>query len=139
VKWHLRDLEMVFNGAMRALAKAGVVGATIMGMADGTDLDTTARYTGCGEVTRTVCIEDRRGKVHEIEVTVYGWKVLLLMDAVTKSPLAVNVGQIQAHAALWARALVPPTRMNLAGDARLATGGFDQSFGDGTTRWGLDQ
>jgi hypothetical protein len=23
--------------------------------------------------------------------------------------------------------------------ARLATGGFDQGFGDGTTRWGLDQ
>jgi Transposase DDE domain len=108
-------------------------------MADGTDLETTERYTGGGQVTRTVRLEDKRGKVHEIEVTVYGWKVLLLIDAATKMPLAVNVGQIQAHEALWTRALVTQARMNLAGDARLAKVVFDKGFLDGTTRWWLDQ
>lgn len=139
VKWNLRDLELVFNGAIRALAKAGVFGAKVTGIADGTDLETTARYTGCGHVTRKVRIEDKRGKVHEIEVTVYGWKVLLLIDAVTKIPLAVKVGQIQEHEALWARALVTQARMNLAGDARLAKVVFDKGFLDGTTLWWLDQ
>jgi hypothetical protein len=41
VKWNLRDLEAVFNGAIRALAKAGVFGAKVTGIVDGTDLETT--------------------------------------------------------------------------------------------------
>jgi hypothetical protein len=139
VKWHLRDLELVFNGAIRALAKAGVFGKRVTGIADGTDLETTERYLGCGQVTRMVRIEDTRGQVHEIEVTVYGWKVLLLIDAITKIPLAVKVGQIQEHEALWARALVTQARTNLASCARLAKVVFDKGFLDGTTLWWLDQ
>ena len=139
VKWNLRDLELVFNGVIRALAKAGVFGAKVTGIADGTDLETTERYTGCGQVSRTVRLEDTRGQAHAIEVTVYGWKVFVLIDAATKIPLAVKVGQIQEHEALWARALVTQARMNLVGDARLHKVVFDKGFLDGTTLWWLDQ
>jgi hypothetical protein len=139
VKWHLRDLEAVFNGSIRALAKAGVFGKRVTGIADGTDLETTERYRGCGQATRKVRIEDKHGQRHDIEVTVYGWKVLLLIDAVTKMPLAVKVGQIQEHEALWARALVTQARMTLAGEARLAKVVFDRGFLDGPTRWWLNQ
>ena len=41
VKLSLRDLEAVFKGSIRALAKAGLFGAKVTGMADGTDLETT--------------------------------------------------------------------------------------------------
>jgi hypothetical protein len=61
----------------------------VTGIADGTDLETTQRYAGCGQVTRKVRIEDNCGRLHEFEVTIYGWKVLLLIDAATKIPLAV--------------------------------------------------
>jgi Transposase DDE domain len=101
--------------------------------------DTQIKDLGCGQVTRTVRIEDTRGKVHAIEVTVYGWKVLLLIDAITKIPLAVKVGQIQEHEALWARALVTQARMNLVGYAHLVKVVFDKGFLDGTTLWWLDQ
>jgi hypothetical protein len=104
VQCHLRELEAVFNGAIRALAKAGVFGAKVTGIADGTDLETTTRDVGCGQVTRKVRIEDTRGRVHEIEVTVYGWKVLLVIDATTKIPLAVKVGPIDEHETHWTRA-----------------------------------
>jgi hypothetical protein len=139
VKLNLRDLEAVFNGSIRALAKAGVFGAKVTGIADGTDLETTERYTGCGQVTRKVRIEDTRGRVHEIEVTVYGWKVLLLIDAATKIPLAVKVVKIQEHEALWTRALVTQARMNLAGAARLHKVVFDKGFLAGTDLWWLAQ
>jgi hypothetical protein len=139
VKWNVRDLESVFNGAIRALAKAGVFAKTVTGIADGTDLETTARYQGCGQVTRTVRIEDKRGRVHAIEVTVYGWKVLLLIDALSKIPLAVKVAKIHEHEALWTRALVTQARMNLAGVTRLHKVIFDKGFLDGTTLWWLDQ
>jgi Transposase DDE domain len=139
VKWNLQELERVFNGAIRALAKAGVFGAKVTGIADGTDLETTKHYTGCGQVTRKRRIEDKQGRVHEIDVTVYGWKVLLLIDAATKIPLAAKVGQIQEHEALWTRALVTQARLNLQGCARLHKVVFDRGFLDGTTLWWLDQ
>jgi hypothetical protein len=139
VKCNLRELETLFNGAIRAVAKAGVFGKRVTGIADGTDLETTERYAGCGQATRKRRIEDKWGKVHEIEVTVYGWKVLLLIEAVTKIPLAVKVGPIQEHEVLWARALVTQARMNLAGYAHLAKVVFDKGFLDGTTLWWLDQ
>ena len=138
-KGNLRDLEAVFNGAIRALAKAGVFGKQVTGMADGTDLETTERYTGCGQVTRMVRIEDKQGKVHAIEVTVYGWKVLLLIDAATKMPLAVKGGPIQEPEALWTRALVTQARLHLQGEARRHKVIFDKGVWDGTTLWGLDQ
>lgn len=139
VKWNLQDLEAVFHGAIRALAKAGGFGTQVTGIADGTDLETTEHYTGCGQVTRKVRIEDTRGRMHEIEVAVYGWKVLLLSDAVTKIPLAVNVGQMQEHETRWTRALVTQARLHRQGEARLHTVIFDQGFWDGPTRWWLDQ
>jgi hypothetical protein len=139
VKWNLRDLEAVFNGSIRALAKARVFGTQVTGIADGTDLETTERYRGCGQVTRKVRIEDKHGRVHEIEVTVYGWKVLLLIDAATKIPLAVKVGKIHEHEALWTRALVTQARLNLAGPTRLHKVIFDKGFLDGSTLWWLDQ
>jgi hypothetical protein len=139
VKLNLRDLEQVFNGAIRALAKAGVLATQVTGIADGTDLETTARYGGCGQVTRTVRIEDKQGREHAIEVTVYGWKVLLLIDAATKIPLAVKVGQIQEHETHWTRALVTQARANLSGHVRLHKVVFDRGFLDGTDLWWLDQ
>jgi hypothetical protein len=139
VKWNVRALELVCNGAIRAVAKAGVVGKQGAGMADGTDLETTARDRGCGHVTRTGRREDTRGPGQEIEVTVYGWKGLLWLATIPKMPLAVKGGQMQEHEARWARALVTQARMNLAGDARLANVVFDQGFGDGPTPWWRDQ
>jgi hypothetical protein len=139
VKWNLRELEGVFNGAIRALAQAGVFGAKVTGIADGTDLETTERYRGCGQVTRQVRIEDKHGRVHEIDVTVYGWKVVLLMDAATKIPLAVKVVKIHEHETLWLRALVTQARANLAGDVHLHKVVFDKGFLDGTDLWWLDQ
>jgi Transposase DDE domain len=139
VQCNLRDLEAVFNGAIRAVAQAGVFGKRVTGIADGTDLETTERYAGCGQVTRKRRIKDKRGQVQEIEVTVYGWKALLLIDAVTKIPLAVKVVQIQAHEALWTRALVTQAWANLAGYARLHKAVFDKAFLAGTDLWWLEQ
>jgi hypothetical protein len=139
VKWNVRDLEAVFNGSIRALATAGVFGAQVSGIAEGTDLETTEHYPGRGQVTRMGRSEDTRGRMHAIEGTVYGWQVFLRIDAATKIPLAVKVGQIQEQEALWTRALVTQARLNLQGDARLHTVVFAQGFVDGTTLWWLDQ
>jgi hypothetical protein len=137
--WHVRDLEAVGHGRMRALAKAGVVGSTVMGRADGPDLETTAHDPGCGQVTRTGRSAATRGRMHASEGTVDGWTVLLLSAAATKMPLAVNVGQMQAHAARWTRALVTQARRHLQGSARRHQVVVDPGVWDGTTLWWLAQ
>jgi Transposase DDE domain len=138
VKLDLRALEGLFNGVIRALAKAGLFRAKVTGIVDGTDLETTAQYEGCGQVTRQRKLTDKHGQVREIEVTVYGWKVIVLIDARTKIPLAVTVVPIQEHEGLSLRALVTQARTNLAGYARLHKVVFDQGCLAGTDRWWHD-
>jgi hypothetical protein len=137
VTLNLRDLEALFNGVIRALVKARVFAAKVTGIVDATDLETTEPDEGCGQVTRTRKITDTRGHVHEIEVTVYGWKLIILIDARTKIPLAAQVVPIQEHATRSLRALVTQARTNLAGHTRLHKG--VKSFLDGVDRWWLQQ
>jgi hypothetical protein len=139
VKLNLRDLEALFNGVIRGLAKAGVFAAKVTGIVDGTDLETTEHYEGCGQVTRKRKITDKRGHVHEIEVTVHGWKLIVLIEARTTIPLAAQVVPIQAHETLSLRALVTQARTNLAGYARLHKVVFDKGFLDGVDLWWLQQ
>jgi hypothetical protein len=138
VQLNLRDLEAWFNGTMRALAQAGVFGAKVTGIVDATDLETTAAYEGCGQVTRKRKITDKHGHVREIEVTVYGWKPIVLIDARTKIPLAVTVVPIHEHEVLSMRALVTQARTNLAGFTRLHKVVFDRGFLDGADLWWLN-
>jgi len=139
VQLNVRDLEVLFNHVIRALAKAGVLAAKVTGLVDATDLETTAHYEGCGQVTRQRKITDKRGHVQEIEVTVYGWKLIVLIEARTKIPLAATVVPIQEHETLSLRALVTQARTNLAGHARLHKVVFDKGFLDGVDLWWLAQ
>ena len=83
-------------------------------------------------------LTDKHGKVREIEVTVYGWKVIGLIDAATKIPLAVQGVPIKEPEGLSLRALVTQARANLAGAARLHKVVFDRGFLRGRSV-GLDQ
>jgi hypothetical protein len=139
VKLSLRDLEAMFNGVIEALAKTGVFTAKITGIVDATDLETTAQYEGCGQVTRKRRITDKRGKVHELEVTADGWKLMVLIDAHTKLPLAATVVPIQDHETRSLRALVTQARTNLAGHARLHKVVCDRGCLDGVDVWWLAQ
>src|SRR5215211_4078796 len=138
VQLNLWDLAAWFNGTIRALAKAGIFGAKVTGIVDATDLETTAAYEGCGQVTRTRKITDKHGNVREIEVTVYGWKPIVLIDAMTKIPLAVKVVPIHEHEVLSMRALITQARANLTGFTRLHKVVFDRGFLDGADLWWLD-
>jgi hypothetical protein len=139
VKLNLRTLEVLFNGVIRALAKARIFEANVTGSVDATDLETTAQDEGCGQVTRKRKITDKRGHGHEIEVTVYGWKVIILIEARTKIPLAAKVVPIQEHETLSLRGLVTQARTTLAGSTRLHKVVFDKGFLDGVDLWWLHQ
>ena len=90
VTWNVWDLGAVAHGAMCALARAEVCGAKVTGLADGTDLEAAQSYVSCGQATRTVRAKHWRRPVHEIAVTVWGWNILLQIDAATMIPLTVR-------------------------------------------------
>jgi len=106
VKRNVRDLEILCNEAIRALVHAGFCGKKVTGIVDATDLETTSRYAGCGHATRQRKVTDKHGHVRAIEVTVYGWQLMVLIDARTKLPLAAKVVPIQTHETLLLWALV---------------------------------
>jgi hypothetical protein len=90
-------------------------------------------------VTRKVRIVDKQGREHAIAVTVDGGNVRLLIEAATNIPLAVKIGQLQAHETHGARAVVTQARANLAGHARLQKVIGDRGCLDGPDLWWLDQ
>jgi hypothetical protein len=139
VKLNVRDSEAVFSNIIRALARAGLFGAKVRGIVDATDLETTAQYAGCGRATRKRKVTDKHGKVHEMEVTVYGWKLIVLIAARTKIPLAAKVVPIHEHEGLSMRAVVTQARTNMTGHASLQKVVFDKGFLDGGELWWLDQ
>ena len=139
VKLSLEAMAALLNGVVQDLAQAKVFARQVTGIVAGTDLETTARYEGCGQATRKWQLTDTRGKVREIEVTVYGWKLLVMIEVRTKIPLAAKVVQIQAHEASFTPALVSQAQANLACHARLRRVVFDRGFLDGADLWWLAQ
>ncbi len=136
---HLRDREAWCHGVIRALATAKVCAATVTGLVEATDLETTAPDEGGGHVTRTRKSTDTRGHVHEIEVVGSGWKRLGVSAAQTTIPLAARGVPIQAHATLALRAWVTQARTPVASHARLPTVVCDPGVWEGVERWWLDQ
>jgi hypothetical protein len=88
---------------------------------------------------RTRQVTGKHGKAHEIEVTVYGWKFIVLIEARTKLPLAAHVVKIHEHETFWLRALMAQAQANLAGDASRHKLVFDKALLDGTELGWLDQ
>jgi hypothetical protein len=72
VTLNVRALAVLFNSVIRALAKTRIFGAKVIGLVEATDLETTALYEGCGQATCQRKITDKHGKLHAIEVTLYG-------------------------------------------------------------------
>jgi hypothetical protein len=139
VQLHVRDLEAWCKSVIWALAQDGVLAPKVTGIVDATDLKTTAPHEGCGQVTRRRKVTDKHGKVHEIEVTVYDFQLIVSIEAPTKKPLAATVVPIHEHEVLLTQALVTPARTNLTGHARLPKVVFDKRFLEGVDRWRLDQ
>jgi hypothetical protein len=139
VQLHRRDLEAGCNGAIRALTRTGVWAAKSTGSVDATDLDTTAQYADCGHGTRQRQRTDTRGQVHEIEVTIYGWKLIVLIDSRPTIPLAGKVVPIHEPEGRSRRALVTQARTNVAGHARLHKVVVERGLLDGVNLWWLDQ
>lgn len=135
----LRALEKFFNGVIGRLAAFGIFAAEITAVVDGSLLPTTENYEGCG----CLKVERRKRKKGGGWVTVveliFGWKLIAIIDARTRIPLAIQIVQIQAYEGEWMVPLVERAQANLGDHARIVKVVADRIYLDGEDLWELDQ
>lgn len=134
-----RELERLFNGTIQRLAAAGVFAARVMAVVDGTRVETTPKYQGCGRQSVTHRHRNRQGVWVETVELVYGWRLIVLLDLMTMIPLAIKIVQIQEHEAPHLLDLLRQAQENLAPHSRIVTLVVDRAYVDGPTLYKIEQ
>ncbi len=133
-----KALENLFNGSIRCLAAFGIFRSELMVAVDGTPVETTANYSGCGCQKRIKYKLSAEGKRVKVVEWVYGWRLIALVDLVTLIPLAIKIVQIQDHEAPHLLALVAQAQKNLQPYSRIVQIVIDRAYVDGSTLYQLD-
>lgn len=139
VKIPFKVIEKVFNGVVKILAKRGIFPKRLSVIIDPTDIRTTRKYKGCGSVTRKKRVRDKEGKLKEIEVTVWGWKLIVVFYGVKKIPLAAKLLKIQNHESKYTIELIKMAQKNIAGYSKIVRIRMDRAHLDGEALWWLNE
>jgi hypothetical protein len=130
-------LAALFNGAIRCLAARGLFPKRIDAALDSTDDEATPKYrTDDGRPVPSVRRKKRpdvRANRHatKVEVTVWGWKVWLVWEPVTKIPLALAIDDINKPENERAYEVLCQARANVEPHAHLRSVALDRGFLDG--------
>ncbi len=135
----LEELEKLFNGTIRCLAKYGIFMAEMMVAMDGTRIVTTENFSGRGCQKVTEWKTDRKGLRVEVVKLVYGWRLIALIDLTTLMPVAIKIVPIQASESPYLLELVKQAQANLAPQSRIVTLVADRTYIDGDGLYQLDQ
>jgi len=140
VKMSSQTLESLFNGSIRALAKAGTFKETITGILDTSFLQTTKSFSGCGKTVREKevwsCKDKKAIKVVE---EIYGFKVAVMICSKSKIPLAAKFGKIEESDNSFTIKLIEQAKKNLEGYAVIRKVLIDRGFLDGKDLWQLNE
>lgn len=145
VKVGPEKLAAMFNGAVRCLARAGMLPKKMDVSLDATDDEATSKYkTDSGEpvprVTRQKRPEVRANKyAKKIKVTVFGWKIWLVFEPVSKLPLAMKIDGINVADNEHAYEVVAQARANVDGYATIRSVSLDRGFLDGKLLWRIGE
>ena len=130
-------LMALFNGVIRALAAQGVFPKQIDAVLDATDDEATPTYTtddgrDVPHVTREKRPDVRANRhAQKVEVTVYGWKIWIVWEPVSKIPLAMVIDGINEPDNKHALAVLKQANANIKDHATLRSVALDRGFLDG--------
>lgn len=137
-------LVAMFNGVVRCLAKQGMFPKRIDAVLDATDDEATPGYeTDDGKEVPSVTREKRpdvRANRHakKIKVTVFGWKVWVVWEPVSRVPLALAIDGINVADNVHAYEVIAQARKNIEGYATIRSVALDRGFLDGELLSKLD-
>jgi hypothetical protein len=130
------EVSYILNESVKRLAAQGLFAESRGHFAlDGSDLETTPRFKGCGAKTVTETEWSRKDKQRiQIEKTVHGFKLLALYDVHVRIVVAAKVVTINEHEGNFTRDLVRQGIANL-GSGAIQVVLIDRGFLDGLTLW----
>ena len=131
-------LVELFNHAVRCLAAQGVFPKEVTIALDPTDIETSRKFGGAGSVTRKKKPGKKHGRAVTVEVTVWGFRLIAVIDTATRIPVAAKLVQIQENGIKHWKELVTQAQKNLEGYAVVRTAVADREFVDGEIMWWMD-
>ena len=131
-KFTREQMEAFLNGVVRLIAGLGLVQGDITAVLDGSKLRTTEKYEGrgCLKIEHEVK-EKGTGRLVKVVELVFGWKILVLIEARSRLPLAVKVTKIEAYEGEWLVPMVRQAQANLGEKARIVKVVVDKGYLDG--------
>jgi hypothetical protein len=134
------QLETLFNQMVQCVVRWGLLAGERSAALDGSKLPTPKSYEGCGKLkqTRSVKVKGQQERATE-EYYLYGWKVLVLIDVLTRLPLAMKVVKIQEYEGRWLVPLLRQAQANLGTRGRIGTIVIDRGYLDGEDLWQVHQ
>ncbi len=136
-KFSSQEVDFILREAVRVLVKEKLIrGRTYI--LDATDLPTTKHYKGCG-VKKGVRKEwnGKEGKEVEVVKYVYGYKLLVLLEASHKIVVAARVVKINEHEKTFTQEMIKEAQHRTGGKVKVLL--VDRGFIDGTLLWWLSK
>jgi hypothetical protein len=130
-----KEVDFILEEAVRVLVKHRLVRRKTY-ILDATDLPTTQRYRGCGvkKVGKKVW-SNKEGKAVEVVEYVYGYKLLVLLEARHKLVVAARVVKINEPEKKFTKRLVQEAQQRTGGAVKVLL--VDRAFIDGVLLWWL--
>jgi len=132
-------LERLFNAVVTILAAHSFFPKNIHGLMDSSEIQSTEQCAGCGKVTKEKAPELRRRKrrIRKVLETVFGFKIWVVWDPVSRLPLALRFATIEVSDVNLAREVVQQAVINLGEHATIVSLAVDRGFIDGKFLWWL--
>lgn len=145
VKLGAEPLERLLNGLIVCLAQQRLFPKQIDAVLDATDDEATPRYKteNGGDVPKVT--REKRPDVRfnrhapKSKVTVWGWKLWIVWEPVSKIPLAIRIDGINTSDNKHAYDVLRQAQENVAGHATIRSVALDRGFLDGKLLWQIDQ
>jgi len=131
------EVEYILNEAVKKLRKKKLL-EEMSGnfVIDASDLETTKKYEGCGSKTVTEKHVDKNDNVYDIEVTKYGFKLIIIYEVSTRIVVAAKVVKINEKENIFLMELVEQAIKNI-GKNKIKIMLLDRGFIDGLRLWKL--
>lgn len=132
-------LQRLFNGVVALLAAHGFFPQKIHALLDTSEIQSTELCQGCGKVTKEKAPELRRRKkrIRKVLETVFGFKIWLVWDPLSRLPLALRFATIEVSDHALACEVVQQAVTNLAEHVTIVSLAMDRGFMDGKLLWWL--
>ncbi len=136
-KFSSKEVDFILREAVRVLVKHNLIRGRAY-ILDATDLPTTKQYKGCG-VKKVVKREwdSKGGKEVEVVKYVYGYKLLVLLEAKHKIVVAARVVRINEHEKNFTQEMIKEAQQRTDGKVKVLL--VDRGFIDGSLLWWLSR